>query len=584
MNAFYRFGAEPLIKRSAVHATGNWYPNIKKWNLFFLIFFSALAGCQNEPADSDTSSASAETVYADSIYYNGKIHTLDEQRAWAEAVAIKDGKFLATGASEEILKLAGSETKQHDLGGHMAMPGLHDAHFHLMVALTALDCNPGNFKWEKLRETLSHCKTQQVEGHPWVVINGLELWHDIQGLTNDIVNEVLPDTPVLIRDATGHNRLVNDKALELAGIDKDTPDPQGGEIVRDPETGEPTGLLVELSAGFMVEHQIPSYPANIVNQTLEETLRSLLNQGITSIQDAYIMDRVLLESLANLDRQGIPMPYVMTHLGWFYPEGEFKQGLEAAIRNRAQYATRHVSTEAVKVFIDGVPVPPKPTHVPILEDGTIDETNLLIPRDVLAQKFIEWDKAGLKIKMHTAGNGAARIGLDAIEATRKANGDSGVWHEITHAGDVDPADFPRFAPLRAVADMSPYFWPLGGMLGSTGFRFRSLYNEGALITLGSDNIILPSFNPFPPLQGIVERVDVGGVDESLPIETALEFMTRNGAESMGRSDEMGSIEPGKIANMIVLDRNLLEIPANEIGGTKVLKTILDGNIVYEGIR
>ena len=542
----------------------------------YIAFFFLLAGCQNEPADPGAPTPGAGTVYADAIYHNGKIHTLDEQRSRAEAVAIKEGRFLATGMDEEILKLAGATTEQHDLEGRMAMPGLHDAHFHLMVTLSALDCNPGYFKWEKLRETLEYCKTQQIEDYPWVVINGLELWHGAEGISNDIVNEVFPGTPVLIRDASGHNRIVNDKALELAGIDENTADPQGGEITRDPETGEPTGLLVELSAGFMAELQVPPYPAELVNQALEETLKELLSLGITSIQDAYVIDVALPESLADLDRQGFPMPYMLLHLGWFYPEGDFRERLEATLRDRAQYATRHVSTEAVKVLLDGVPVPPKPTHVPILEDGTIDETNLLIPRDVLAQKFIEWDNAGLKIKMHTAGDGAARIGLDAIEATRDANGDSGLWHEIVHAGDVHPEDFPRFAPLRAVAEMSPYFWHLGGMMGGTGYQFRSLYDTGALITTGSDNIILPSFNPFPPLQGIVERGE-----EALPIETALELFTRNGAISMNRLDDMGSIEAGKIANMIVLDRNLLEIPANEIGATKVLKTILDGKIVFE---
>ena len=543
--------------------------------LYIALFF-ALAGCQNEPADPAASAPDTEAVYADSIYHNGKIHTLDEQRSRAEAVAIKEGRFLAAGTDEEILKLAGATTEQHDLEGRMALPGLHDAHFHLMATLSALDCNPGNFIWEKLRETLEYCKTQQIEDYPWVVINGLELWHGPEGVSNDIVNEVFPDTPVLIRDASGHNRIVNDKALELAGIDIDTPDPLGGEIARDPETGLPTGLLVELSAGFMAELQVPPYPAELVNQALEETLKELLSLGITSIQDAYVIDVALPESLADLDRQGFPMPYMLLHLGWFYPEGEFRKRLEATLQERAQYATRHVSTEAVKVLLDGVPVPPKPTHVPILEDGTIDETHLLIPRDVLAQKFIEWDNAGLKIKMHTAGNGAARIGLDAIEATRNANGDSGLWHEIVHAGDVHPEDFPRFAPLRAVAEMSPYFWHLGGMMGGTGYQFRSLYDTGALITTGSDNIILPSFNPFPPLQGIVERGE-----EALPIETALELFTRNGAISMNRLDDMGSIEAGKIANMIVLDRNLLEIPANEIGATRVLKTILDGKIVFE---
>ena len=541
----------------------------------YIIFFSALAACQNEPADPGASTVNSVTTHADTIYHNGKIYTMDDSRSWAEAVAIKEGRFLAVGTNEEILKLAGATTRQHDLEGRITLPGLHDTHFHLMVALSALDCNPGNFNWEKLRETLEYCKTQQIEDYPWVVVNGLELWHGSEGVSNEIVNEVFPDTPVMIRDSTGHNRLVNDKALELAGIDKNTPDPQGGEIARDPDTGEPTGLLVELSAGFMVRYQLPPYPAEVIDKALTEALQELLSLGITSLQDAYVIDPVLLERLAYLDQQGIPMPYALVHLGWFYPEGKFRERLEATLRNREQYATRHVSTQAVKVLIDGVPVPPKPTHVPILEDGTVDETNLLIPRAVLAQKFIEWDRAGLKIKMHSAGAGAARIGLDAIEATRKANGNSGLWHEITHAGDVHPADFPRFAPLRAVADMSPYFWHLGGMLGGSGFQFRSLYDAGALITAGSDNIILPSFNPFPPLQGIVERGE-----EALPIETALELFTRNGAISMNRLDDMGSIEVGKIANMIVLDRNLLDIPSNEIGETKVLKTILDGKIVY----
>ena len=234
----------------------------------YMIFFFALAGCQDEPADSAATTSESETVYADSIYHNGIIYTMDEQRSRAEAVAIKDRKFQAVGTSTEILKFAGPATEHYDLEGNMVMPGLHDAHFHLMVALSALDCNPGNFKWEQLRETLEYCKTQQIEGYPWVVINGLELWHGTDGINNKIVNDVFPDTPVMIRDATGHNRLVNARALELAGIDKDTPDPQGGEIARDPETGEPTGLLVELSAGFMVRYQLPPYPAEVIDNAL----------------------------------------------------------------------------------------------------------------------------------------------------------------------------------------------------------------------------------------------------------------------------------------------------------------------------
>ena len=131
--------------------------------------------------------------------------------------------------------------------------------------------------------------------------------------------------------------------MELAGIDKDTPNPQGGEIARDPETGAPTGLLVELSAGFMVRYELPPYPAEVVDNALKQAFQQLFSLGITSIQDTYVIDGVLLDRLANLDRQGIPMPYAMIHLGWFYPEGKFKERLEATIRNREQYAARHVN-------------------------------------------------------------------------------------------------------------------------------------------------------------------------------------------------------------------------------------------------
>ena len=161
---------------------------------------------------------------------------------------------------------------------------------------------------------------------------------------------------------------------------------------------------------------------------------------------------------------------------------------------------------------------------------------------------------------------------------RAANGDSGVWHEIAHAGDVHENDMARFAELRAVAEVSPYFWHEGPFSGArASYRFRSLHRAGALITLGSDNNILPSFNPFPPLQGVVTREG-----ESVPVATAIDFYTRNPAEAMGRLHELGSIEPGKIANMIVLDRNLLEIEPDAIGAAQVLVTVLDGDIVYSG--
>ncbi len=518
--------------------------------------------------------------HADVVYHNGRIYTMDAQRSWAQAVAVKDGRFIAVGSDKQVLSSAGPDTEKIDLAGSMTLPGLHDAHFHLVAAMLNLECTPGKFKQEDLREILADCKANpKAPGYPWLIVHGMEFEEDAEKINNDLLNEMFPGTPALVRGFSGHNRLVNDKALELAGIDKNTPDPIGGAIGRDPETGEPNGLLVELAAGFLVRERLPPYPKRVVHKEMKKIFRELLSYGVTSIQDASVFDEEILQTVSALDKEDFPIPYVLTHQVWYPNEGETRTRVEEMIRNRQQYDTGHLSTRAVKVFLDGVPIPPKPTHVPIRDDGTIDDTHLLIQRDVLAEKYIEWDKLGLKIKMHTAADGSARIGLDAIEAARKANGDSGAWHEIVHAYDISDADLPRFEKLRAVAEMSPYFWHT--LLGAFGYQFASLDENNALMTAGSDNPAVPSFNPYPPLEGMVSGFIRFFTGESLPIEKALELYTRNGAISMGRFKDMGSIEVGKIANMAVLDRNLLDTWSWRISSTEVLKTILDGKVVYE---
>ena len=531
-------------------------------------------GCT--PPDTSGPERSSVSAYPDSVFYNGRIYTVDDDRSWVEAVAIVDGRFLSAGSDNEILGLAGPQTVRHDLDGAMAMPGLHDAHFHGMAIYNSLDCSPPFFTPAQLREILEYCVTQRVDGHPWLVINNLQLWDESETVTNAVLNEVVPDIPVMIRDTSGHMRLVNAMALDAAGIDSDTPDPDGGLFLRHPDTGEPTGVLVEPAAISPVSVLIPPYPDEALEQARADLVEELFSFGITSLQDAFASDLGLLTRLGDADRQGQPMPYMMLHLGWSYPEGETRRQEEALIRDRDRFETPHVSVTGIKVFLDGVPVPPAFTHVPLNEDGSVDETHLLVPRDALAGKLIEWDRAGLTVKMHASAQGAVRVGLDAIEATRSANGDSGVWHEIAHAGNIHDDDIPRFAALEAVAEVSPYFWHEGPFSQDpAAYRFRTLQDAGAMITLGSDNIVLPSFDPFPPLEGVVTREG-----ESVPVETAIDYYTRNAAEVLGRLNDMGSIEPGKIANMIVLDRNLFEIAPDEIGGTRVQLTVLDGDIVY----
>ncbi|MBB6520227.1 amidohydrolase [Pseudoteredinibacter isoporae] len=535
---------------------------------FAAMALSLLSACSQ-------SSPPQESVQADNVYFNGKLYTMDAQQPWAEAVAIKDGRFLAVGSKQDLMSQTGPNTQWIDLQGKMAIPGMTDAHFHTRNVSARIDCYPGVFKPAQLREILEYCKSKQVPGYSWLIINGLELWVE-GGVDNRLVNEIFPDTPVMIKELSQHLALVNDKALEAAGISNATPDPNGGKILRDPETGKSTGLMIGVGAALLVNNVIPPYPEAVIEKHLETLFTDLLAVGVTNLQDPLVLDDTDMKRLQRMDQNSINMPYIFAHMGWTHQQANLLKKQEAMIANRDSFRSQHLNPAGIKIFVDGVPVPPKPTHVPLDEHGEIDETNLQISQDLLRKKLIEWDHAGLRLKMHAAGEGSVRVALNAIEATRKANGDSGIWHEVVHTSDVSPADMGRFKSLRAAAEVSPYFWHMPGPMGAVGYQFKTLLDNGALMTAGSDYNVVESFNPFPPLQGIVTRPN----NEAIDLHSALAMFTTNPAKVIARSQDFGSIKAGRVANMVILDRNLFEIDKNDIGGTQVLTTILDGVEVY----
>jgi hypothetical protein len=212
------------------------------------------------------------------------------------------------------------------------------------------------------------------------------------------------------------------------------------------------------------------------------------------------------------------------------------------------------------------------------KDGSIDETNLLVSRGSLAENVATWDKDGFRIKMHVTGEGAVRVALDAFEQARKQNGKIQQIHELGHANKISLPDQVRLNQLNVAADMSPGW---GGLSNpdnpqtADAWKFRTLLEAGALLTAGSDFPLFPQ-NPFPFLQNIITHEK-----EAISLRDALTIITRNGARVIGREDELGSIEEGKVANMIVLDQHLFEIYSSAIGKTRVLKTVFRGKTVYE---
>lgn len=511
---------------------------------------------------------------ADSVYVNGRIYTADDDRSWSEAVAIRDGRFIAVGKDEDIKRFIGSHTRIEDLEGKMAMPGIHDSHSHLSKSghLFLYACVIESARdLAELTKKLTACRIKIRPSSPWLEIDTNFQPVDIPGFGKPLLDRIFPDNAIVVVDNSRHNATVNSMALALAGITKDTADPDKGEIVRDPLTGEPTGLLIDLASSLVRSKY--NYTDEEQDAAALFTVETNSRYGITSVQDGGMMEP-WLEAFLRLEQAGKLTQYVSSHLVW--GSSVTGTGDESLFERRGKYRTELMDADGVKVWLDGQPFPPFRTNMRLNDDGTIERDHLLVDEEVLKKKVVEWDRAGLRIKMHAAGEGSVRLMLDTIEHARKQNGDSGIIHEVSHAHSIAPQDYHRLAALNVAADMSPGYGAIvGGFPGLEKFwEFRSLLENGALIAAGSD-FPIRSQNFFPALQVIVTKEK-----QSIDLVSGLDLITRNGVKVIGRSKDLGSIETGKVANMIVLDRNLFDVAPTDIGKIQVLLTLFRGQVVY----
>jgi predicted amidohydrolase YtcJ len=272
-------------------------------------------------------------------------------------------------------------------------------------------------------------------------------------------------------------------------------------------------------------------------------------------------------------------------------------------RIRDNYASPHLHLDFVKIFLDGVPTPARTAamldpYVPDDIHGDQFIGNLHVPLETLAQDLIALDAKGFTVKMHAAGDRSVRVGLDAIEAARKVNGSSGLRHELAHAGYIHPDDMPRFAALNAVADISPVLWhpsPIVdavvsavGPRGEHYFPVRDLLDSGALVVAGTDwPAVAPTANPWVGIEALVTRSDPAGqmegqfwAEQAVTLEEAIRIYTLNGARALRLDALTGSVEVGKSADIIVLDRNLFEIPVDDVGETEVQMTFFEGRLIF----
>ena len=586
---------------------------MNKYGLLILIF-SLLYGCGQGAGDADSAGQSAIVTEeaapaADILLVNGRVYTVDSAQPWAEAIAVRDGRILFAGSDEEAAAYGGGQTEVIDMKGKMAMPGLNDLHVHPVYGFTVqlFECVfPGTATPEVVRQTVTQCVADYPDAE-WIIGGQWEtdffIKHDIPS-PRKWLDEISGDKAVLLRDTSFHNRWANSKALELAGLTRDSPEIPGGEMVRDKETGEPNGLLYESAAGPVLRI-IPDWTEEQYLAAAREGVRAANRFGLTGIKEAWATLQGL-KAYKTLDENGEVSVHLVTSMS-VLPMLDEEKNLDAEIleQMRAAHRGRNVNTDAVKISMDGVPSASRTAamladYMPAYEGAPTHNGKQHYTQEELSRLIVQLDKLGMTAKVHTAGDRSVRVTLNAIEAARQANGDSGLRHELAHAGYVDEADIPRFAELDAVAEISPYIWfpsvkvdsiirAVGEERGQRYWPVRDLLEAGAQVVAGSDwpAGALSSMNPWVGLEAMVSRANPWGLrqdrlweEQAITLEQALEIYTRSGAKALLLEQDSGSIEAGKLADIIVLEHNLFEIPVDRISDTQVSLTMFEGRIVY----
>ncbi len=550
--------------------------------------------------------AAAEPQPADLLLTHGAIYTVNPAKPWAQAVAIAHGKIVYVGDTAGAKAFTGAATQVVDLKGRFAMPGIVDAHVHPIMGgiKTLYECNfPFTATPAQVAAALAAC-TKKTPPGAW--IRGGQ-WGSSFFVQNKLdspkgfLDAVTTLHPIFLNDDSGHNGWVNSAALAAAKLTKASPNPVGGTIQRGAD-GEPNGVLMETAARIF-DTLIPAWTDEQFVAAAKESTRLANAYGITSIKDAGAPFHPTGKAFSTLDKAGGLTLDVALCASTPYGARSVPLDYAAIERQRDQFRTAHVHTEFVKLFLDGVPTEARTAAMlaPYVADaghGKDFKGELHINPTLLARDVTELDKRGFTIKMHAAGDASVRAGLDAVAAARKANGDSHLHHELAHAGYVATEDIARFAQLDVIPDFSRIIWfpspIIGSVVKAVGPRgehywpTRSLLDAGAMIATGSDwPAAVPDQNPWMGIEALVTRKDPRGVtpgqlwpEQAVKLDEALKIYTLNGARALKLEHQTGSIEPGKSAQIIVLDRNLFKIPADDIGDTRVQMTYFEGRLVY----
>lgn len=539
---------------------------------------------------------------ADRVFVNGAIYTVDDSRRWAEAVAVDDGQIVYVGDDDGANVWIGEATEVVDLAGQMMLPGFHDSHIHILIGILAEEeCDLLRIESElEVAQKLKQCtELAGIGDDAWVIGGGWGewLWPEANP-QKGLLDLLYPDRPVYLTSSFGHAAWANSKAFEIAGIDADTVDPKAGIIERDRETGEPSGTVRE-SAMALFEEIIPP-------MTLEQNIKrvsagvALANSvGITAVIEPGVNDEAMIPIVALADTGELTLRanVSMSPISWI--AGAFGDEVFDYLPTREQWRRDNIGVDSVKIYMDGVIEFGTSPLLEPYEDEQYGSGEYFYEQETVNRYFQRFDEMGLQIHVHAIGDAAIRRALDGFEVMRAANGMSDNRHQIVHLQLIHEDDQARFGELNIGAVFqSLWAYPDPAameldipMLGEERtwqmYPLASVQNAGGRLVGGSDYWVT-DLNPLLAIETAITRQNpwtnegpVLNEDESVDLASMIAAYTINGAYQMKLDDKQGSIEVGKRADLIVLDRNLFEIPASEISDASVTATIFDGLTVYQ---
>ncbi|MEX6701801.1 amidohydrolase [Peribacillus frigoritolerans] len=532
----------------------------------------------------------ADIVLSSDAIFTGLTH-----EPTSGAIAILGDKILSVGSKAEIEPFIGSGTKVFNYGNQLIMPGFHDFHLHIMfsaLSLTSINLFEARSAQEVAVKVLEFSKECPEEG--WII--GMQwdagYWHDKQEPHYRILDAVIPDRPVVLFHAEGHYTWVNSKAMELAGVTEEIRDPDFGRYERD-KNGLLTGILYEEAQQIVLKEAL-RLTQNKKETILKEFLRLLSQYGITSVNDLFapiddfLQDYDLFEKL---DKQG----ELTTR---FHITPELDGNLDKAQILRKKYVSKKLQFSGLKQFVDGTVT----GHTAYFLKPYSDQLDICghpaLDPEVLIDRVVKADELGFRIRFHAIGDAAIRLALDAFEEAVRKNGKRDSRHTVEHIEVIDSDDIERFSKLGVIASMQPdhmaassrevYSSIIGPEREKNVFLTKSLLNTGASLALGTDFPVSISLNPMRQIYTAITRVDSSGdpqntwhPEQKLTLAEALQAYTYGSAHGCFREHELGTIEEGKLADLVVLDRNLFDIPESEVLETKVELTINDGKVVYK---